>query len=242
MTNDVVSTPRVAEEQILEDLYQRLGVAPNASKDQIKKAYRALAAFYHPDKETGNRVMFDAIKDAYDILMDDEKRAQYDESGVVEKPSIDDPVEVEAREQCGMILSNIISEEPNPDQVNVLLKMQGVFQHMFKQLDERRHQLDDRERRTRSLRKRLKRAKKKVGRSALLLMMLDHHIKAVAEARIKLTHDRKVVERVKEIFEEYAYEVDEVDSFDMFRSRMRGPNEPQFFHMGRNFRGDSTGS
>lgn len=246
MSGELTTTKKEPEEQILDDLYERLGVPSTATQAQIKQAYRQLAAFYHPDNlETGNRRMFDAIKEAYDVLMDENKRLQYDLTGNIEKPSIDDPIEVEAREQCAVILSNIISEEANPDQVNVLEKMDRVFANMFRQLDERRHQLADRERRTKSLRKRLKR-KKGMGnkRGSLLIVMLEHHIKQVSEGKKKLEHDTKVVTRAQEIFNEYNYEVDEPEmTFDQFRSRMRSPHEPMFFHMGRNFRGpDSTGS
>ena len=64
------------------DLYEVLGVNKNASKDEIKSAYRKLAKKYHPDnKETGNEVKFKEIQEAYDILYDDQKRAAYDQFG-----------------------------------------------------------------------------------------------------------------------------------------------------------------
>ena len=64
------------------DLYEVLGVNKNASKDEIKSAYRKLAKKYHPDnKETGDEVKFKEIQEAYDILYDDQKRAAYDQFG-----------------------------------------------------------------------------------------------------------------------------------------------------------------
>ena len=59
------------------DHYQTLGVDRNASQDEIKKAYRKLAAQHHPDKG-GNTAKFQEISAAYDILSDPNKRAQYD--------------------------------------------------------------------------------------------------------------------------------------------------------------------
>lgn len=59
------------------DHYSTLGVAKNASPDEIKKAFRKLASQHHPDKG-GDTKKFQEIQAAYDVLGDPEKRAQYD--------------------------------------------------------------------------------------------------------------------------------------------------------------------
>lgn len=63
------------------DYYETLGVDKKASKDDIKKAFRTLAHKYHPDKKTGDDAKFKEINEAYSILSDDQKRAQYDQFG-----------------------------------------------------------------------------------------------------------------------------------------------------------------
>lgn len=64
-------------------LYETLGVSQNASIDDIKKAYRRLARKYHPDinKEKEAEEKFKEINAAYEILSDEQKRAQYDQYG-----------------------------------------------------------------------------------------------------------------------------------------------------------------
>ncbi len=63
------------------DYYDILGVARDASPDDIKKAYRRLAHKYHPDKDGGNEEKFKEINEAYSVLSDAQKRAQYDRFG-----------------------------------------------------------------------------------------------------------------------------------------------------------------
>jgi molecular chaperone DnaJ len=61
--------------------YDTLGVAKNASADEIKKAYRKLAREHHPDASGGDEARFKEIQGAYDLLSDPEKRQQYDTFG-----------------------------------------------------------------------------------------------------------------------------------------------------------------
>ena len=66
----------------MENLYHVLGVAPNATDDEIKKVYRSLAMRYHPDRnqEPGADVRFKAIAKAYEVLSDPAKREEYNQS------------------------------------------------------------------------------------------------------------------------------------------------------------------
>ncbi len=63
------------------DYYETLGVDKNATEEDIKKAYRALAQKYHPDRAHGDEKRFKQINEAYRILSNRERRAQYDRFG-----------------------------------------------------------------------------------------------------------------------------------------------------------------
>ena len=66
------------------DFYEILGIAKSASQDEIKKAYRKVAMQFHPDRNPGDKASEEKFKEAaeaYEILSDTDKRAQYDRFG-----------------------------------------------------------------------------------------------------------------------------------------------------------------
>ena len=77
------------------DYYEFLQISPNADSDTVSRVYRFLARRFHPDNpETGDVDKFVSLKEAFDILSDPQRRAEYDSTRKVQaKPPISDSVD-----------------------------------------------------------------------------------------------------------------------------------------------------
>jgi curved DNA-binding protein CbpA len=96
-------------------LYDDLGVAKDASDDEIKKVFRKKAQKYHPDKPGGDAKKFQIISLAYNTLGDKAKRARYD-SGEVEPPSI----RLMAMQNLAQMLQRLIASGQDLDRLDVV--------------------------------------------------------------------------------------------------------------------------
>jgi molecular chaperone DnaJ len=65
----------------MKDYYSILGLEKGASKDEVKKAFRKMASKYHPDKKTGDEEKYKEVTEAYSVLGDEKKKAEYDTYG-----------------------------------------------------------------------------------------------------------------------------------------------------------------
>ncbi len=65
----------------MKDYYKILGLEKGATKEDVKKAFRKMAAKYHPDKASGDEEKYKEVTEAYAVLGDDKKKAEYDTYG-----------------------------------------------------------------------------------------------------------------------------------------------------------------
>lgn len=90
-----------------DNLYERLGVAKDADRATIRKAFKRLASKHHPDKNDDSvesKELFQSIMEAYETLSDADRRAHYDETGSIKKGVSNE------KQQCLQTLHQVFSQ------------------------------------------------------------------------------------------------------------------------------------
>ena len=102
----------------MKTFYELLELEPNATKEEIKKAYMRLASIHHPDKG-GEEEKFKLILKAYDILYNEAERTYYDENGTTKSENTDRTI---ICERLAGLLLDIIDAQPSGDYMELMKK------------------------------------------------------------------------------------------------------------------------
>jgi len=89
-------------------LYDELEISRDANESDIKKAYRAMSLRHHPDRQGGNAEKFKKISEAYEILSDSQKRAQYDQEGTIQEDGFRQEMRPEDFHNINQIFTHIL--------------------------------------------------------------------------------------------------------------------------------------
>lgn len=181
-----------------EALYQVLGVPPTAPAAQIKKAWRKLAQFTHPDREGGDEARYKAIQTAYDVLGDPERRAKYDATGETTVPDVN----AEMLQELAQLFFAVIDGAQSVETQDVVREVRGHLEAGAKQVAKDRKGFEAKMRKAVNAKERLK--YKGVGRN-VLSDMLDaqqgEHIRAIEICDTKA----KKLAQMTEILKGYDY-------------------------------------
>lgn len=157
--------------------YETLGVASDASPDDIKRAFRKKSSQHHPDKPGGNAEAMAAVNAAYECLGDPVRRVGYDQTGrdPANGPTLDDIAE----HALQTLIAQILEESPDGDLVKLLDK------HITKSINSIHSDKAANEKRVTRLGKQLDRVvRKSAGRTSLFNRVLQDQIRR-AEAEIE---------------------------------------------------------
>lgn len=116
------------------DLYKMLGVSREATKKEIKKAYYKLSHIHHPDKNGGDRELFEELVTAYETLIDDNKRRIYDETGIIDGSSYDNEVRKKVISAMHARLRYVVENGVPLDRYDLVQSITGEFRRESKDL------------------------------------------------------------------------------------------------------------
>lgn len=111
------------------DPYQTIGIGRAASKAQIRKAYRQAAKQAHPDSG-GSPERFRRVQTAHLVLMDDQKRSHYDQTGEIDEAGPDNEtagILAEASQIIDITLGNLIKSQRDPKFSDFIAEMKRVI-------------------------------------------------------------------------------------------------------------------
>lgn len=183
------------------DLYSTLGVKKNASRAEIRGAYRKAAKKAHPDSG-GDADKFAMISLAADVLSDDERRAKYDATGSVEDKPQEKSMSV-VLEAIDAVLNECVRRGIAPESVDVIADSKKTLKIKLEKMDEQYKaglaQLV-------SARKIAKRFKTKKGKPNRISALLEGRIRQAEEATQASIRDRPSIERALEILSDHEYD------------------------------------
>lgn len=157
------------------DPYKVLGVAQEATLDDIKRAWRDLVKVHHPDKSGGNREQFEEVSRAYAILSDSKSRAEYDRDG-----SVTNEMDTRLLAASQIVYTTIFKIVENPsfahvdfDYVDLLPMIRETILNAIKEMTASKDDLERKANVYRKLKDRL-RIRSEDTNPILLLMMSDN--------------------------------------------------------------------
>lgn len=184
------------------DPYATLGVARDAAPDEIKKAFRAKAKNAHPDRG-GSPEKFAEIKKSELILLDPERRAQYDATGEIDEI---EPDQETARifQLVAQILGELIADESHEPSSHDLVDV--ITNALRRDIEAKREQLGKIRRLTQRAARLGKRFRKKSGKGNALDGIVGGHVAAFRRHEADLLEAIGDRQKAIELVSEYVFE------------------------------------
>lgn len=185
--------------------YDILGVAPDATSDEIRAAYRKASREAHPDREGGSTTAMTAINTAYDVLKDPARRKRFDETGDTNKV---ESLEVQAESMVMAILSELMGQElPSLNLIDLAKKS---LRNGLKSIDQGLRALDAEEVKTKKIKDRHR--VRKEGSKDLFQLLVDTKLASIREARQTAAERKILVEAALALLADYEFLPQEEDA------------------------------
>lgn len=189
--------------------YQILGINKDASKEQIKEAYKNLAKLHHPDKG-GNEELFKLVISAYELLINEESRKYYDETGEVLKNDFTQKF----NKFIDSVIIPSIHKILNVTSVDVLNHIGNAVKQVKFELVTAKKNIEENKNKLGEV---LTRLQKNNTSDELLTLSLERVLKQ-DEARLKsIEIDLSFLDKCLDIIKGYGYKIDKVQSISFVK-------------------------
>lgn len=190
------------------DLYQILGVQRDATVEEIRAAFRALAKKAHPDVG-GSEELFLQLQLAHDTLIDAETRNEYDKTGRIKKQKTeDDAVFQEAMKAINQMVMQVLQLKDDQILVDPIEAFLEAIADQKKKVLEAEAALIKLIAKAEKLVKRWHR--KTAGQPNLIVKMIESYIRNQQDKLPILANDLKIIAKAVEIVSDYTFDVDTV--------------------------------
>lgn len=196
------------------DLYTTLGLKKDATREEIRAAYRKLSKKHHPDSPTGDDKAFMKVKEAHDVLTDDDERAFYDETGQIKTRAPEGAEEAEIGNLVSSIFFNALGQIHDVDRKDLRGVMLGLLSTQVASID---GQIKQHQQHVDKLGKAAKRLKFK-GENNVLARTIKWSVVASTDTISKLQQNLVTINKAKDIISNYEYEYENNESeFEPYR-------------------------
>lgn len=170
-----------------EDLYEFFDINKDASKEEIKKAYRKKAKETHPDKNKEKREDFEKANKYYLVLIDDKKRENYDKTGKIDNNNINNTVYIQFLCQ---LFKNMIDKCDGDFNFNIFDKMKDHINNNINNFEINKSKIKDQIKKYKKLKKRIKSKLKK--EENIFLNVIDDNMKNIENRITIIDNDIKL--------------------------------------------------
>ena len=191
--------------------YEEFNITKNATRDQIKKAYRNLSKLYHPDiNKNKDTSKFRDIQQAYDILQDEEKRKHFDETGLLPDEQEENTIKGKTRENLYNLVKQILNDKNfiqkynNVDFINTVLNI--INSNRIK-IEETKKSVTEH---CETMKLILDRFNHKGESNDFIKEIIEVSIKENAEQVQSMEIELKVLILMKELIKEYDYDFEKI--------------------------------
>lgn len=187
----------------MRDPYETLGVPRDASKSDIKHAYKRKAREHHPDRG-GDKVAFQDVNAAQQLLLDDARRAKYDATGNTE-PVQDEHAQILTA--LARLVLRFIDQAESVAHVDIVAQLRRALHQTIQQLNQQRAERESAIAKREEALRRLRR--KDGGDNGIIGSLIKAEIEKL-RAGIKMGEaECERVARILDVLKEYEYQVDD---------------------------------